>query len=184
MCFKICIKIKYNFNYQARSTACRKANVKHGQPWMGGHGQYPVVAGTLLLCIVQSGVAIDGWSWQSVTRTMFSYTLCAVHSKLTGGPGFTYKCCSIQALPLIHQLPPIIPVLPVNPNLTPDLPRLIPTLEDTLDHTIAITPRPMPTSIVTDGLSSIPTKLLEKIQPWEYTDLSTLLDGAQQEQTN
>ena len=82
------------------------------------------------------------------------------------------------------EVPPIIPVLPVDPNLTPDLPRLIPTLEDTPDHTVAITPRQMPTSIVADGLPPIPTKLLEKIQRWEYIDLSTLLDGAQQEQTN
>ena len=82
------------------------------------------------------------------------------------------------------ELPPIIPVLPVDPNLTPELPRLIHTPEDTQNHTVAITPRPMLTSIVADGLPPIPTKLLEKIQRWEYIDLSMLLDGAQQEQTN
>ena len=121
---------------------------------------------------------MDGWSWPVFSgsrhtaavyytiRCDHRWVVLAVshpnHVLLYTSCAVCYKCCSIQALPLIHQLPPIIPVLPVDPNLTPDLPRLITTLEDTPDHTIATTPRPMPTSIVMDRLPSIPTKLLEK----------------------
>ena len=121
---------------------------------------------------------MDGWSWPVSSgsrhtaavyytiRCDHRWVVLAVshpnHVLLYTSCAVCYKCCSIQALPLIHQLPPIIPVLPVDPNLTPDLPRLIPTLEDTPDHTTATTPRPMPTSIVMDRLPSIPTKLLEK----------------------
>ena len=35
-----------------------------------------------------------------------------------------------------------------------------------------------PTSIIAEGMPPIPTKTLEKIQRWEYIELSTLLDGA------
>ena len=82
-----------------------------------------------------------------------------------------------------HDLPPIIPVLPVDLNLISELPRLSIT-DDSQDHTITNNPRPLLTPIVADGLSPIPTKLLEKIQHWEYINLSTLLKGANQEQAN
>ena len=99
-----------------------------------------------------------------------------------GGPGFIQVLCSGLSTDS-HDLPSIIPVLPVDPNLTPKLPRLS-ISDDSHDHTIAYNSRLLSTSIVADGLPPIPTKLLEKIQRWEYIDLSSLLEGAHQEQAN
>lgn len=74
-----------------------------------------------------------------------------------------------------------IPTLPVDPHLsTNPLTLPLPLLpSDSVGERPAAAK--LPTSIIADGMPPIPTKILEKIQRWEYIELSTLLEGASYE---
>ena len=70
-----------------------------------------------------------------------------------------------------------IPILPIDPLLStsgiPTLPSLL-SLGGPSKSSVLLK---LPTSIIADGMPPMPTKVLERMQQWEYTNLLTLLDG-------